>query len=386
MNRKHTDKIIKKYAEECIQCGVCLDSCSLLNNLGMTPGEIANALLENRINPEIHNAILRCSLCGLCGMDCLENLRPTELMTAAREILIDREIISVEDYQAMLMDQDWNFFTLYRDTYGISYEDLKRSQYDTLFFPGCALSSYSPELTRAAYGWLSNYQGLEPGFSDLCCGNPLSSIGMAERAKNLNRYLWQQMQSAGATRLITACPNCLYQLKSSLPGIEVLSLYELMNKSDLRLHGDEKLSVHDSCPDRYDVNIGKDVRNILSGYSLTEMEHFGQNTICCGSGGIVSIIDPDLCEERARIRMKEWEDTNTEKCVTSCMACAHRLGRASQPGNVIHVLEIIFNIKVNYAQIDRNAQAIWEGEQGEINIARLNQARIRQGLEEHVEK
>lgn len=381
MSRNNEDNIFNRYTEACIQCGACLEACDLLSDLGMSLGDIANAMLGDQINPEIQNAIVRCSLCGLCCMGCPVNLQPVDLMVAAREALIKNGQISVDDYQAMLVDQDWNFFTIYRDTYGITYKDLERSKYDTLFFPGCTLASYSPELTSATYDWLNN-QGIKLGFTDLCCGKPLSSIGLVDRTKHLHNYIARQMKAAGASRLITACPNCMYQLKGFLPGIEVISLYDLLISNGLILKGNERLSVHDSCPDRYDMNIGENVRQLLSGYSLTEMEHHGQNTICCGSGGIVSMIDPELCEERANIRMKEWEDTHTEKCVTSCMACAHRLARASLPGNVIHVLEMIFNIKVDYTQIDHNARMMWEGEQGQKNLDRLSNSRLIAGIME----
>jgi len=179
---------------------------------------------------------------------------------------------------------------------------------------------------------------------------------------------------------VTACPNCYYHLSGFLPGIEVLSLYDLMVKNGLELKGEQPLSIHDSCPDRYDLGVGEDIRKLLVGYTQIEMEHTGKNTICCGSGGIVSMIDPELCQERAILRMKEWDNTKTEHCVTACMACAHRLARASNPGNVIHILELVFNIPVDYAQIDHNAQAMWEGKQGKNNLARLSQSRLMSGI------
>jgi len=381
MVENNLTKIINQYSDDCIQCGVCLNSCDLINELGITPGEIARAFLENQVSDDIRNAVLRCDLCGLCGVGCLVNLLPPDFIVAARESLINSGRMSLEDYQSMLVDQDWNFFTLYRDTYGVSYQDLESPNYDTLFFPGCTLASYSPELTRAVYGWLSE-QGMNLGFSDLCCGKPLSSIGLTNRTHRLHHYISQQMQNAGAKSLVTACPNCLYHLKGFLPGIEVISLYDLMIEKGLNLKGEKRLSIHDSCPDRFDLGVGDDIRRLLAGYDHVEMEHSGSNTICCGSGGIVSMIDPELCEERARRRMEEWEVTQTDHCVTACMACAHRLARASQPGNVIHVLELMFNIQVGYGQIDQNAQAMWEGEKGKINLDRLSQARLITNLSE----
>jgi fumarate reductase (CoM/CoB) subunit B len=375
MGLRESRSRLEKVADACIECGICEGSCSLLNSLGITPGEIARQVLAGTASQQIIDLVQRCDLCGLCGQDCLVNLQPVEVIAAAREMLILSGQISLDDYQAMLTDQDWNFFSLYRDTYGVSYNDLAREHYDTLFFPGCTLASYSPELTRATYQWLES-QGMLLGFSDLCCGKPLASIGLSERTAQLHHYLGEQMRRAGATKLVTACPNCYHHLKDYLPGVQVCSLYDLMRQAGIRLVGLERLSVHDSCPDRYGVSVGKDIRDLLAGFELIEMEHYGQNTLCCGSGGIVSMIDPDLCQARAERRMREWTATNAQRCVTACMACAHRLGRAAQPGQVVHCLELIFGISVDYEQIEINSKGIWECKWGEYNLYRLSQARL----------
>ena len=86
------------------------------------------------------------------------------------------------------------------------------------------------------------------------------------------------------------------------------------------------------------------------------------------------MIDPELCQERAGLRMAEFSDTGADVCLTSCMACSHRLARVAQPGQVRHCLEYVFNIFVDYAQIESNTQAMWEGDAGQINLIRLVQS------------
>ena len=88
------------------------------------------------------------------------------------------------------------------------------------------------------------------------------------------------------------------------------------------------------------------------------------------------MIDPELSEERARERMAEFEATGADRCVTACMACAHRLARGSSEGHVVHCLELVFGIPVDYAQLAANTQAMWEGEWGEYNLYRLSQAQL----------
>jgi hypothetical protein len=112
------------------------------------------------------------------------------------------------------------------------------------------------------------------------------------------------------------------------------------------------------------------------------MPSHGKDAICCGSGGIVSMIEPEICQSRAQRRMSEFYQSGANICVTGCMACAHRLARASRPNEVIHCLELVFNVRVDYAQIEANVNAMWEGEQGEINQRRIAQASKVQYLKE----
>ena len=373
MSIRDATKTLEKFKDECIQCTSCFNKCSLLEELGLTPGEIAQRLLDGQFTDELIAAILRCDLCGHCAMDCLVNLDPSCMFIAAREWLMVHGEITPDLYDIMLVDQDWNFFTIYRETYKIHYDDLQKDQYDLLFFPGCTLATYAPELTRLAYQWLTE-RGWQVGFSEMCCGKPLYSIGLIERERHYLNQLQEQLDKAHVTQVVTACPNCYHHLKMRLSGIKILSLYALLQEAGIQVSGQERLTLHDSCPDRFEGTIGKEIRDLLSGHELVEMPSHGKDAICCGSGGIVSMIEPEICQSRAQRRMSEFYQSGANICVTGCMACAHRLARASRPNEVIHCLELVFNVRVDYAQIEANVNAMWEGEQGEINQRRIAQA------------
>lgn len=370
--RKSTE-LIRRFSQDCIQCSVCLDTCELLNDLGLTPGEIARHILDDQVSDELVSAIQRCDTCGSCGKDCLVDITPEEMIKAAREILVLKGRINPEDYDVMLVDREWNAFSIYRDTYQINYNDLIRERYESLFFPGCTLACYAPELTRAAFTWLKD-SGLEVGFSDLCCGKPLESIGLKQQADHYLDRLRIEVKNAGARQIVTACPNCEAHLKAYLHGIEIRSIYSLLQEAGIHLSGGETLTFHDSCPDRYDFQNPRNVRQLFEGYRQVEMTSHGKDTICCGSGGIVSMVDPDVCIQRAGRRLAEFSTSGADICMTSCMACAHRLARASQPGIVRHCLEVVFGIQVDYDQIEENARGMWEGQRGEINLRRLAQS------------
>lgn len=47
-----------------------------------------------------------------------------------------------------------------------------------------------------------------------------------------------------------------------------------------------------------------------------------------------------------------------------------------QKGQVRHALELIFGIEVDYDHINRNRDAMWDGEAGELNELRLANAKL----------
>ncbi len=49
MGNQKSNRMFEKFADECIQCGICLNTCDLLNDLGLTPGEIAQAICQDQV-------------------------------------------------------------------------------------------------------------------------------------------------------------------------------------------------------------------------------------------------------------------------------------------------------------------------------------------------
>ena len=252
-------KALMHGAGECIQCGSCVEDCELLGVGGLSLGEIAKKLLAGDGSPAIRDFIQRCDLCGFCTRDCPSAIDSGSLIKAARNFLVNQDQLALEGFELMFVDRKWNAFSLYRDTYNVSYEDLMRPRYDTLFFPGCSLATYAPELTRAAYNWLQ-CRGAVLGFTAMCCGEPLGSLGLEERKSQLQHNLARQLQTAGASRVVTVCANCHQNLTKALNGIEVVSLYKLLRDEGLHViashemstYRDVCVSVFSSLPDRLD--------------------------------------------------------------------------------------------------------------------------------------
>ena len=378
----------------CIGCRACLDACPLLEELDRTPADIARALESGQRDGRLVEAVRRCALCGLCSRSCPLGLNPADLMQTARTMLLADGVTDLDDYRLMLVDHDWHFFTLYRRTWGIDYADLATESYQALFFPGCTLASYGPALTRTVHAWL-RAQGLRVGISAECCGLPLLNIGLPQRSERMLERLKRKLREAGARQLITACPNCYYHFRAHLADVEVVPLYQLLADAGLRVPGRASVTVHDACPDRFSGRIGALVRQLLAGHALAEMDHHGPDAVCCGAGGIVSMVDPALCGARARSRIAEFHATGAQYCVTACMSCSKRLeaadtaaacpGKDAAAGGVVHLLELIFDTAVDQHQVKERISQMWQGAPGDRNLRLLAGAQpLSQSEERHV--
>ncbi len=365
--------------ETCIDCEGCTGACIAMGEAGLTIGEIARLVLAGEHDDRVLAAVSRCGLCGLCSVHCPVDLDTRRVMGRARHVLTDCGALAYEGSECLHVDCDQTIFTAYRSVYGISYDDLVPAEFDTVFFPGCILASYAPDLTRAVYDWLAG-QGIAVALSDLCCGSPLVSLGLGDRARRLRQYLGETFEEAGVKRVVTVCPGCHAELLSDLANMELVPLPVLMHEAGLQHCGDDVISVHDSCKDRMGP-FGPAVRSIMGGHPRLEMEHHGLNTICCGSGGMVSSVDPALYAERGRARLQEFHSTGAERLITSCVTCGYALSAQSQPGEVLHYLELLFGTRIDWGQVRMNQQAMWDGERGLIAAGLLEQARCFTGWE-----
>lgn len=382
MKRIKSPETIELFASTCTSCRLCMNDCTLFQMSELTPQLIAERLLAGEWSQELKDIVQCCSLCGLCSQSCPLQLNPAELIQEARNRLVQVDAIEANEYRLMLVDEQDHFFNLYRETWNVSYRDLEENAASVLFFPGCTLSSYAPELTRAVWNWLSSIQGLNVGFSADCCGLPLVNIGLEDRAEAYMSQLENKLLKGGVSQVVTACPNCFYYLRSQLKEIEVVSLYQRLAESGVKTSRQGTVSVHDSCPDRFSGEIGRALRDLLPDQALLELSYHGAKTRCCGAGGIVSMINPQVSDERAQSRIAEIQENDADSCVSACMGCVKRLSAAgkycdshnSETRKIKHVLEGIFNCQLDHDEIDRRLTLMWQGEHGERNMARLNAA------------
>ena len=85
------------------------------------------------------------------------------------------------------------------------------------------------------------------------------------------------------------------------------------------------ITIHDSCAVRFEEPVHAAVRDLVSAKGLTieEMPHHGKKTLCCGEGGSVGFLAPELAKNWGNFRKKEAAG---RRIITYCAGCANYLG------------------------------------------------------------
>jgi Fe-S oxidoreductase len=242
----------------------------------------------------------------------------------------------------------------------IDFSDYTPRTFKYAFLPGCSMSCFSSKAVVKLYEVLAEKLG-DVGILDVCCGKPLYDSGLESRARRwLDDRLMAGLKRHGCKTIITACPNCFYYLKSKLSSrYELATPYEILKDVFERKPEGMTLTIHDSCPDRFEGIFAEQVRKILSGCRIIEMKHSKEKTLCCGAGGLVSCSDMTLPLTLIEKRLSEFENTGTSLMVVYCYTCASMFWSFRQSVEVKHLLNMLLNV-------EDNSEVVKRGEIGKV--------------------
>ncbi|MDR1016742.1 MAG: (Fe-S)-binding protein [Coriobacteriales bacterium] len=348
---------------------------------------------------ELYHYLRRCCLCDHCTAWCPSGLATTATVKAWRRVMAAAGVLDARESQSVLVDQPWHIFSVYRAVWGISYPEwpdlatVAPETVDTVFFPGCSLVSYAPELTRAVGRWLDE-AGLHWALCLDCCGSPLVSAGLAERSLALRQRILAECLAAGVRRVVTVCSGCAEELGAVFGGaVEIVSLPQLMCELGGNLPGGSQAereilnqvqddaggvrdiiyAIHDSCHDRAQTS-GAPLRALLEAGGLgqlRELEHSCRNTACCGAGGAVAAYDPTLCRERAETILSAAAERGAGTLITTCPTCAYTMAQYAleAPAESVfkrvqckHYLEVFCRQRVDWDKVFAQLGGMWTGQ------------------------
>mgnify|MGYP003752433321 CR=1 FL=1 len=172
-----------------------------------------------------------------------------------------------------------------------------------------------------------------------CCGAPAYWAGDEERLRrNLGKIeaIWDGM---GKPTLIFACATCESIFQKFLPGIDRISLYELMAEAEeIRpVRPFVSAAVFDPCAARDDHGMELGVRKLAIKAGVALQELVEQNR-CCGYGGHMRIANPSLYDEIVKNRA----DASKEPYIVYCVNCREVF--ALQGKQCCHALDMAFGL------------------------------------------
>jgi Fe-S oxidoreductase len=296
----------------------------------------------HKAHPEIPYS---CNICGLCEVRCPEKLNIGKMCVEARNQLVSGGLAPLEQHEPLAKALDWNESNAFKLALagGSNFAVEEQTKWVTkrVFFPGCALCAYSPDLVLKVYDHIQQKlpaTGIILG----CCGAPAYLIGEESRFLEVLEGLKSNMEELDCSEIIVAYPCCLHILKRYLPNYRVASLYSLLEELGIMKNEKAELhrfSVHDPCSTRQELDLQNTIRNLIrtSGHEVVELEHSKESTYCCGLGGMAFAVAPELSAQKARRIINDTE----HDLVTYCASCHGNL--TMQGARVIHVLDLIFD-------------------------------------------
>jgi len=223
--------------------------------------------------------------------------------------------------------------------------DLETSETsDTVFFVGC-LPYYAElfrdtafegmEIARGAIRIL-NRMGIRPQVSadERCCGHDRLWQGDIETFRSLAALNLRMLENTGATRIVTACPECARTLELDYPrlagahGMEVLHVSQIaaagISSGALKFEpgGDvRRAAYHDPCRLGRHLGIYDEPRSLMDGigFHRVEMAHSRASSVCCGTSCWTACgLTNKLIQSE---RLGEAAAAGAELLVTACLKC-----------------------------------------------------------------
>jgi Fe-S oxidoreductase len=317
-------------------CSKCVKSCPFLQHyvqkFPRTPKELVGLLAESSAA-----IAYSCHYCGLCQAVCPKHLHIGELCLQHRQRLVTAGGGPLPQHKGVQDYVRWGT----SPTFTLSRPDAATGKAQQVFFPGCALSGRHPHLVKAAYAYLRQRLP-HTGIMLNCCGAPSHFLGETTVFEQILAAVAAELKELGAGEIIAACPHCLYVFGEYLPQVKVRSIYEVI--AELGVPPEVKgrgavFNVHDPCGTRNNPRVHEAVRRVVSlaGHVWEEMPHNRERSICCGSGGMVPAVAPELARQTTVLRLAEAH----HDLITYCAACRARFATAGHPA--LHVLELVFN-------------------------------------------
>lgn len=366
-------------AKRCFKCRCtkCIDSCSHMKKFDTDPKTYIRKIIHNEdtfLGTRYANKMINsCTMCGLCGERCHEDISMKDIIQETRESMVSCGKMPPSAHDFALKDMEFSnsshFFMVKspppipqekrkeREKELFTYPRITFSNYaqsifngdapgtekvDYLFFPGCQLSASYPEYVQKTYEYLLSRIKEGVGLMLGCCGAPADWAGRQDlMAESVERFTNTWIEK-GKPTFVLACSSCARIFEKYMPKIPYITLWEIFKNYGLpetaKIDQGHVLNVHDACGTRYNKVVHESIRSIASdlGYEIKELKNSKEKTKCCGYGGLVYFANKEQAEEFVEDRINE----SKEDLLVYCAMCKDLF--VDKGKRTFHILDLIF--------------------------------------------
>ena len=355
--------------DACTRCGECLNYCPVYAERGeedIDPrGKIqvfksfirsqyglwARIFGPKKLDEEklrrFSEMVYRCTLCGECNVSCPVSIDAKNLWLALRETLTEMGHYpeATDRLKANLLEA-YNISgteneerTEWLEFLGeLPDHQYQKEKAQVAYFVGC-VASFFPMVQRIPQAFIEilDKAGIDftlLGGEEWCCGFPLIGAGMKKEAEALIQHNVEKMKGKGVERAVFACPSCYHTwMEEYETDIEIFHSTQFVKEliDEGKISFTEKrvtVTYHDPCDLGRASGVYDPPREILRtipGVELVEMESNREQCKCCGGGGNLEMVDPELSAALAQEKIKEIQATGADTVITACQQCVRTI-------------------------------------------------------------
>ncbi|MCX8116940.1 MAG: (Fe-S)-binding protein [Desulfobacterota bacterium] len=375
--------------DACTRCGDCLRFCPVYGQRaeeGITPRGKIQALkkflqkqygLWARIfgKPKLDEAelerfsemVYRCTLCGECAVQCPVSIDSRTLWLALKEVLVDlghfpknvgmmrKNVLGKYNISGEANSSRTNWLD---GLEGLPAHRYQKERAEVVYFVGC-VSAYFPMAYKVpqSFTQILDRAGVDftlLGGEEWCCGFPLIGAGFRKEVEGFIRHHIEGVKERGAHSVVFSCPSCYHTWHEEYHTDFHLYdstqfLLHLLREGKLRFKGEKvRVTYHDPCDLGRHSGIYEEPREVLRsipGVELVELATHREQSKCCGGGGLLEMVDPELSIALAKEKIKSIQATGADVVVSACQQCVRTIQstarRMKVPLKVMYISEFV---------------------------------------------
>jgi heterodisulfide reductase subunit D len=371
MNLAQLRKLTYDEVAKCSKCGFCLPSCPIylvLRTESASPrgrNAVTRAVIEGRLgwSEDVEKTIFRCLGCGACTAACFPSIKTRDVVFKDRECLVTEgfypkvatELAGYLENRHNISNEDNEERGEWQELLGeLPERYFEKQRAEVVYFVGC-VASFFPMAQKipASMVRIMERAGVDftiLGGKEWCCGYPLIGAGMPKKLTSLMEHNLCKVKETGAKQIVFTCPSCYHTWKSFYKtGAEILSSAEFMSRliGGQRLHLKEleaTVTYHDPCDLGRNSGVFEPPREVLRalpGVDFVELKKNRQMCTCCGGGGNLEMVDPELSARVAQMKIDEIVKTGADTVVSSCQQCLRTIAtRARRTKTTLKVKDL----------------------------------------------